>query len=72
MAEGVARKTEVLVFDQVSPVGLKGFAPERYSVVNESSAPEVIVLRSRNLHDYDFGASVRAVGRAGAGVNNIV
>lgn len=71
MAEGVARKTEVLVFDQVSPVGLKGFVPERYSVVNESSAPEVIVLRSRNLHDYGFGESLKAVGRAGAGVNNI-
>jgi D-3-phosphoglycerate dehydrogenase len=71
MAEGVTRKTEVLVFDQVSPVGLKGFAAERYSVVAESSAPEVIVLRSRDLHAYDFGPGLLAVGRAGAGVNNI-
>jgi D-3-phosphoglycerate dehydrogenase len=71
MAEGVTRKTEVLVFDQVSPVGLKGFAAERYSVVGESSAPEVIVLRSRDLHAYDFGPGLLAVGRAGAGVNNI-
>lgn len=71
MAEGVTRKIEVLVFDQVSPVGLKGFAAERYAVVNESSAPDIILLRSRNLHDYVFAESVKAVGRAGAGVNNI-
>jgi len=71
MAEGVTRKIEVLVFDQVSPVGLKGFAAERYTVVNESAAPDIILLRSRNLHDYVFGESVKAVGRAGAGVNNI-
>ena len=51
MAEGVTRKIEVLVFDQVSPVGLKGFAAERYAVVNESSAPDIILLRSRNLHE---------------------
>jgi len=71
MADGATRKTEVLVFDQVSPVGLKAFPGERYALVNESSAPDVIVLRSRNLHDYGFGESVKAVGRAGAGVNNI-
>ncbi len=71
MAETATRKTEVLIFDQVSPLGLKAFPGERYALVNESSAPDVILLRSRNLHDYGFGESVKAVGRAGAGVNNI-
>jgi len=71
MAEGTARKTEVLVLDQVSPVGLKGLPAERYAVVSESSAPEVILLRSRDLHAYDFGPGLKAIGRAGAGVNNI-
>jgi len=71
MADGLARKTEVLVFDQVSPAGLKALPSERYAVVNESAAPDVIVLRSRNLHDYAFGERLKAVGRAGAGVNNI-
>jgi D-3-phosphoglycerate dehydrogenase len=71
MAESTARKTEVLVFDQVSPVGLKGLPVERYSVVSESAAPEVILLRSRDLHAYRFGPALKAIGRAGAGVNNI-
>jgi D-3-phosphoglycerate dehydrogenase len=71
MAESKARKTEVLVFDQVSPVGLKGLPVERYSVVSESAAPEVILLRSRDLHAYRFGPALKAIGRAGAGVNNI-
>lgn len=73
MAEGTitSRKTEVLVFDQVSPVVLQGLPAERYTVVKASSAPDVILLRSRDLHAYDFGAEVMAVGRAGAGVNNI-
>ena len=63
---------EVLVFDQVSPVVLQGLPAERYTVVNdEARAPDVILLRSRDLHAYDFGAEVMAVGRAGAGVNNI-
>lgn len=71
MAEGTVRKTEVLVFDQLSPVGLEVLPAERYAVVSESAAPDVILLRSRNLHDYAFGDTVKAVGRAGAGVNNI-
>jgi D-3-phosphoglycerate dehydrogenase len=71
MAESKARKTEVLVFDQVSPVGLKGLPAERYSVVSESAAPDVILLRSRDLHAYHFGPGLKAIGRAGAGVNNI-
>ncbi|KPK09284.1 MAG: 3-phosphoglycerate dehydrogenase [Betaproteobacteria bacterium SG8_39] len=71
MAEAAARKTEVLVLDPVSPVGLKGLPGERYAVVSESAGPDVILLRSRDLHAYAFGAELKAIGRAGAGVNNI-
>jgi len=71
MPEAMVRKTEVLVFDQLSAVGLEALPAERYAVVGESAAPDVILLRSRNLHDYAFGDTLKAVGRAGAGVNNI-
>ncbi|MDX1373927.1 MAG: phosphoglycerate dehydrogenase [Burkholderiales bacterium] len=71
MAEGAVRKTEVLVLDAVSPSGLEGLPAERYSVVGASASPDVILLRSRDLHAYDFGEALKAVGRAGAGVNNI-
>jgi len=71
MAESPTRKTEVLVLDALSPLGLKALPAERYAVVSESAAPDVILLRSRDLHAYSFGAGLKAVGRAGAGVNNI-
>jgi D-3-phosphoglycerate dehydrogenase len=71
MPEAIMRKTEVLIFDQLSRAGLEALPSERYAVVSESAAPDVILLRSRNLHDYAFGDTLKAVGRAGAGVNNI-
>src|SRR5258706_14976333 len=65
------KKCEVLVINQIAPVGLKRFPAERYAVVKESKDPWAILVRSQDLHKFDFGPSLRAVGRAGAGVNNI-
>jgi D-3-phosphoglycerate dehydrogenase len=64
-------KPEILVINSIAQVGLKRFPPELYSVVNESKDPQAILVRSQDLHKYEFGPSLRAVGRAGAGVNNI-
>src|SRR5213082_3497278 len=66
-----AKKCEILVINQIAPVGLKRFPAERYAVVKESKDPWAILVRSQDLHKYEFGPSLRAVGRAGAGVNNI-
>src|ERR1051326_8870885 len=65
------KKCEVLVINNIAPVGLKRFPAERYAVVKESKDPWAILVRSQDLHKFDFGPSLRAVGRAGAGVNNI-
>jgi D-3-phosphoglycerate dehydrogenase len=65
------KKCEILVINQIAQVGLKRFPPEIYSVVKESKDPWAILVRSQDLHKFDFGPSLRAVGRAGAGVNNI-
>lgn len=65
------KKCEILVINQIAQVGLKRFPPERYSVVKESADPWAILVRSQDLHKFEFGPSLRAVGRAGAGVNNI-
>src|SRR5262245_18756958 len=67
----MAKKCEVLVINNIAPVGLKRFPAERYSVVKESKDPWAILVRSQDLHKFEFGPSLRAVGRAGAGVNNI-
>ncbi len=70
-AKSVLRKTEVLVLDQIAPAGLKRFSPDRYSLVKEAAAPQIVLVRSQDLHAIDFGGRLLAVGRAGAGTNNI-
>jgi D-3-phosphoglycerate dehydrogenase len=65
------KKCEVLVINNIAQVGLKRFPAERYAVVKESKDPWAILVRSQDLHKFEFGPSLRAVGRAGAGVNNI-
>ena len=65
------KKCEVLVLNNVAQVGVKRFPAEIYSVVKESKDPWAILVRSQDLHKFEFGPSLRAVGRAGAGVNNI-
>lgn len=65
------KKCEVLVINNIAEVGLSRFPPEIYSVVKESQDPWAILVRSQDLHKHEFGPSLRAVGRAGAGVNNI-
>ena len=68
---GRDRKCEILVINNIAQVGLKRFPSERYAVVKESKDPWAILVRSQDLHQFEFGPSLRAVGRAGAGVNNI-
>jgi D-3-phosphoglycerate dehydrogenase len=57
--------------NNIAQVGLKRFPSDIYSVVKESKDPWAILVRSQDLHSFEFGPSLRAVGRAGAGVNNI-
>jgi D-3-phosphoglycerate dehydrogenase len=65
------KKLEVLVLDPIAQVGLKRLPAERFEVVKESAAPDVILVRSQDMHGMKFDARLKAVGRAGAGVNNI-
>jgi D-3-phosphoglycerate dehydrogenase len=71
MARARPKKCEILVINNVAQVGLKRFPADHYSVVKEAEDPEGILVRSQDLHKYEFGPSLRVVGRAGAGVNNI-
>ena len=71
MADSAGRRIEVLVLNQVAAGGLERFPPDRYSVVREAVAPDVILVRSQDLHSFPFAGNLQAVGRAGAGVNNI-
>jgi len=65
------KKLAVLVLNPIAQVGLKRLPAERFEIVKESAAPDVILVRSADMHGMTFDASLKAVGRAGAGVNNI-
>jgi D-3-phosphoglycerate dehydrogenase len=62
---------KVQTLNSISSKGLDRLPRELYEVASELSAPDAIILRSHNMHDMDIADSVRAIGRAGAGVNNI-
>ena len=62
---------KVRTYNQISAKGLDRFPRERYEIASEFSNPDAILLRSQKLHDEVIPESVKAVARAGAGVNNI-
>ena len=64
-------RLQVLVMNQIAPEGLARLPAERYRVGKELEAPDAILLRSADLHNRTIPDSVRAIARAGAGVNNI-
>ena len=57
--------------NNIAPVGLAQFDQDRFDINEAHSDPHAIILRSAKLHDQQFGDSLLAVARAGAGVNNI-
>jgi len=62
---------EILVLNNIAQVGLKRFPAERYHIDQEAAQPDAILLRSQDLHQMQIAPSVKAIGRAGAGTNNI-
>lgn len=63
-------KFNVRTYDAISPAGLGRFSPD-YQVAPDTERPDALMLRSHNLHNETIDDSVIAIGRAGAGVNNI-
>ena len=60
-----------MALNQISPLGLERFPVDRYHIGNDMNKPDAILVRSHNMLDMDIPASVLAIGRAGAGTNNI-
>jgi D-3-phosphoglycerate dehydrogenase / 2-oxoglutarate reductase len=63
-------KFAIRTYDSISPAGLRRFTPD-YSVGAELERPDALMVRSHNMHHETIAPTVLAVGRAGAGVNNI-
>ena len=62
---------KILTLNNISVAGLERLPRESYEVASEIQHPDAILLRSFKMHDMDIPATLKAVGRAGAGVNNI-
>ena len=62
---------KVLTLNNIAVAGLRHLPRQRYEVASEIAHPDAIILRSYNMHDMDIPDTVVAIGRAGAGTNNI-
>ncbi|MBV2090494.1 MAG: 3-phosphoglycerate dehydrogenase [Candidatus Thiodiazotropha sp. (ex Ctena orbiculata)] len=62
---------KILTLNNISVAGLDRLPRDTYEVASEVSHPDAILLRSYKMHDMEIPSTVQAVGRAGAGVNNI-
>jgi D-3-phosphoglycerate dehydrogenase len=62
---------KILTLNNISVKGLQRLPRESYEVASEVSQPDAVLLRSYKMHDMEIPESVAAIGRAGAGVNNI-
>lgn len=61
----------ILLLNQISANGLKRLPAERYTTGKDIAQPDAVLVRSADMHSMDIPASVLAIGRAGAGTNNI-
>ncbi len=61
----------IQTLSRISARGLELFPREGYEVASEIPAPDAILVRSTDMHGYQMPASLKAVARAGIGVNNI-
>ncbi len=62
---------KIQTLNAISAIGLEQFPRELYEVASEIQHPDAILVRSQDMHGMKLAESVIAVGRAGAGVNNI-
>ena len=67
----MANQIKILILNQISPVGLKRLPAERYVTGKDIAQPDAVLVRSADMHSLEISASVKAIGRAGAGTNNI-
>lgn len=61
----------IKTINNISDKGLSRLPAENFSVSPDSENPDAIILRSQNLHDMEIPSNLKAVGRAGAGTNNV-
>lgn len=71
MPEHQSSAFKIQTVNHISPLGLSRFPANHYQVGSDLVQPDAILVRSFNLLNADIPPSVKAIGRAGAGTNNI-
>jgi D-3-phosphoglycerate dehydrogenase / 2-oxoglutarate reductase len=61
----------IKTLNKIADKGLNVFNNDNYQVDDHCATPDAIILRSFNMHDVEIDRNVKAIARAGAGVNNI-
>ncbi len=62
---------KILTLNNISVSGLERLPRDRYEVASEIGHPDAILVRSAKMHEMPIPETLKAVGRAGAGTNNI-
>ncbi len=66
-----SNKFAIKALNNISANGLKRLPAERYEMVEDLSAADAVLVRSADMHATELSSRVLAIGRAGAGTNNI-
>ncbi len=67
----MAKSFRILTLNTISALGLLRLPAEHYALGAKIEDPDAILVRSHDMHGMDIACSVKAIGRAGAGTNNI-
>ena len=62
---------KIQLLNKIAKVGTDRFDADKYEIAEEIANPDAIMVRSAAMHDMEFGDNLKAIARAGAGVNNI-
>ena len=62
---------QIKTLNKISPHGLDVFNRNKYLCGDDVDQPDGILVRSASMHELEFPQTLRAIARAGAGVNNI-
>ncbi len=62
---------DIKLLNKISDSGLSQFNRSLYRISDDIEDPDAIIVRSSDMHSYDFNPSLKAIARAGIGVNNI-
>ena len=64
-------KYRILTLNNISPQGLERLPLDRYVIGKRVDHPDAILVRSHDMHAMTIPSTVKAIGRAGTGTNNI-